>query len=441
MVEAPTAATTTPHQAPSRPGSRAGAIIPRVPVIASDQLLNRLRATPEVARLLSIVRDGPPAFVVGGTIRDLLLGLDPLDLDVVVDGPLTGIVAALGPPLRAHDQFETATVMLGDLRCDLARSRAETYRWPGALPQVRPAPIEQDLLRRDFTVNAIALSISGERAGELLSAPRALDDLDTGRLRVLHRGSFRDDPTRLLRMVRYASRLRFAVEASTYALVSDAVSAAALRTVAAPRVGAELWLLAAEPDPVAALAALAPYALDAQIKLGFGLDGPEPAASALALLEATNGDRGALALAVASLGIDQAGRATFLGGLGFDAARRDLIAEIARTGPPLAPRLRRARAASSIAAAVGRAPVEAVALAGALGAADNARRWIEQLRLVTLSIGGADLAAAGIPTGPAIGAGLRAALSAKLDGRAGDRDEQLAEALRVARAQTDRADG
>ena len=393
-----------------------------------------------MARLLSIVRDGPPAFIVGGTIRDLLLGRDPLDLDVVVDGPLTGIVQALGPPLRAHDQFETATVMLGDLRCDVARARSETYPRPGALPQLRPARIENDLLRRDFTVNAIALAISGDRAGELLSAPRALDDLDAGRLRVLHRGSFRDDPTRLLRLVRYTSRLGFTVDPGTYALVSDAVSIAALQTVTAPRIGTELRLLAAEPDPVAALAALAPYGVDAAIELGFGLDGREPAASALALLDG-GGDAGALALAVASRGIDQAGRAALFGRLGFDAGRRDLIAEIARTGPVLAPRLRRASAASSIAAAIGRAPVEAVALAGALGAADNARRWIEQLRFVTLSIGGADLVAAGVPGGPAIGAGLRAALAAKLDGRVRDPDAELAVALQAARGRTDRGDG
>ena len=82
-----------------------------------------------------------------------------------------------------------------------------------------------------------------------------------------------------------------------------------------------------------------------------------------------------------------------------------------------------------------------MALAGALGAADNARRWIEQLRFVSLSIGGADLVAAGVPGGPAIGAGLRAALSAKLDGRVGDRAGELAVALRAARARTDRADG
>jgi tRNA nucleotidyltransferase (CCA-adding enzyme) len=410
-----------------------------VRAIASDQLLSRLEGSPELARLLSIVRDGPPAFVVGGTIRDLLLGRDPLDLDVVIDGPLTGIVQALGPPLRAHDQFETATVMLGDLRVDLARSRTETYPRPGALPQPRPAPIEQDLLRRDFTVNAIALAISGDRAGELLSAPRALDDLDAGRLRVLHRRSFRDDPTRLLRMVRYASRLGFAVDAGTYALASDAISIAALRTVTGPRVGAELRLMAAEPDPVAALTALTPYGLDAAIELGFGLDGREPAASALSLLDCS-GDAGALVLAAASRGIDEADRAEFFGGLGFEAARRDLIADVARTAPVLAPRLRRARVASSIAAAVGRAPVEAVALAGALGAADNARRWIEQLRFVSLSIGGADLLAAGVPGGPAIGAGLRAALSAKLDGRAGDRDGELAIALRAAHGCTDRID-
>jgi tRNA nucleotidyltransferase (CCA-adding enzyme) len=411
-----------------------------VRAIASDQLLSRLAASPEVARLLSIVRDGPPAFIVGGTIRDLLLGRDPLDLDVVVDGPLTDVVRALGPPLRAHDQFETATVIVGGVRCDLARSRSETYPRPGALPKLRPAPIEQDLLRRDFTVNAIALAISGDRLGQLLSAPLALDDLDARRLRVLHRRSFSDDPTRLLRMVRYASRLGFSVDPSTYALVSDAVSSGALRTVTAPRVGAELRLLAAEPDPVGALAALAPFGLDAAIELGFGLDGREPAARALALLDG-GGDAGALALAVASRGVAEARRAALFGGLGFGARRRDLIAEIARTGPVLAPRLRRARSASSIAAAVGRAPVEAVALAGALGAADNARRWIEQLRFVTLSIGGADLIAAGVPGGPAVGAGLRAALSAKLDGRAGDRDGELAAALRGARARTGRGDG
>jgi tRNA nucleotidyltransferase (CCA-adding enzyme) len=411
-----------------------------VPAMTPDQLLSRLTTRPEVARLVSIVRDGPPAFIVGGTTRDLLLGLDPLDLDVVVDGPLTGIVQALGPPLRASDQFETATVMLGGLRCDLARSRSETYPRPGALPQVRPAPIDDDLRRRDFTVNAIALTISGGRAGALVSAPGALEDLDRGRLRVLHQLSFRDDPTRLLRMARYAARLRFAVDTSTYALVSEAVSLGALRTVAAPRVGAELRLLAAEPDPVAALTALAPYGLDAAIEPGFGLDGREPTASALALL-GDGGDRGALALAVASLGIEHAGRADFLGRLGFDAARRELIVAIAGTAARLAPRLRRARAASSVAAVVGGAPVEAVALAGALGATDNARRWIEQLRFVTLSIGGGDLLAAGVPGGPAVGAGLRAALSAKLDGRVGDRAGELGEALRVARSWTDRAAG
>ena len=376
-----------------------------------------------------------------GQIRDLLLGREPLDLDVVVDGPLAGIVQALGPPLRAHDQFETATVMLGDLRCDLARSRSETYPRPGALPQPRPAPIEQDLRRRDFTVNAIALAISGERAGELLAAPRALDDLEAGRLRVLHPGSFRDDPTRLLRMVRYASRLAVRRRPGHVRTGErrGIDRGAADRDRAADRRRAAAAGRRARPGR-GAVRGLAPYGLDAAIALGFGLDGSEPAAGALALLDG-DGDAGALALAVASRGVDAAGRAELFGQLGFDAGRRDLIAEIARTGPVLAPRLRRARAASSIAAAsVGRRS-RRWRWPGALGAADNARRWIEHLRFVTLSIGGADLLAAGVPSGPAIGAGLRAALSAKLDGRAGDRAAELAVALQAAGARTGRADG
>ena len=411
-----------------------------VSAVAATELLRQLRSSPDVAPLLSILERGPAAYVVGGTVRDLLLGREPLDLDVVVEGPLGPVLALLGAPARAHDQFETATVMCGDLRCDLARSRSEWYARPGALPQVRPAPIEQDLLRRDFTVNAIALAVSGSRAGQLLFAPGALQDLDARLLAVLNERSFRDDPTRLLRLIRYGSRLGFGVRASTYARVTGAVSAGALATVAGPRLGAELRLLAAEAEPVSALAALAPFGLDAAVELGFGLDGREPAATALALL-GDDGDRAALALAVALLGVVEAGRLVLLARLGFDATRRALIVETARLGPALAPRLRRAHAASSVAAAIGRAPLEAVALAGALGARTNARRWIERLRFVALSITGADVVAAGVAPGPAVGAGLRAALAAKLDGRVGDGDGELAEALRAARGRAGHVGG
>jgi tRNA nucleotidyltransferase (CCA-adding enzyme) len=404
-----------------------------MPAVAAAEMLGRLQARADTARVLSALDSGPNAYVVGGTVRDLLLDRDPFDLDVVIEGPLTPALRALGAPAREHEQFETATVTVGALRCDLARARAEAYPRPGALPDVRPASIEQDLLRRDFTINAIALGVSGARAGTFVSAPGATEDLAAGRIRVMHDDSFRDDPTRLLRLVRYGARLRFDVEPHTRALVADAVAGAALATVAGTRVGTELRLLGAEPDPVAALAGLTPLGLDAAIALGFGLDGPEPAADALALLPA-DGDRCALALAVAMARVPDRARGALMRRLGFEASQRDVILQTARLAPGLAAALRRVDVPSVIAAAVGPAPVEAVALAGALGAGAAATRWIEVLRSVTLTIGGADLLAAGVPAGPVVGAALRAALRAKLDGRASDRESELAEALRAVRA-------
>jgi tRNA nucleotidyltransferase (CCA-adding enzyme) len=181
-----------------------------------------------------------------------------------------------------------------------------------------------------------------------------------------------------------------------------------------------------------ALAGLTRLGLDAAIALGFGLDGPEPAADALALLPA-GGDPGALTLAVALARVRESDRGPLLRSLGFEASQRDLILETASLGPGLVVALRRADAPSAIAAAVGSAPVEAVALAGALGALPAAARWIRDLRSIALSIGGGDLLAAGVPPGPAVGAALHAALRAKLDGRVDDREGELAEALRVAR--------
>jgi tRNA nucleotidyltransferase (CCA-adding enzyme) len=410
-----------------------------VPAVDATGLSARLRTRADTAAVLAALPDGCDCYVVGGTVRDLLLGSDPLDLDIVVDGPLAPVLEALGTPTREHGQFATATVTIGSLRCDLARAREERYARPGALPDVRPASIEHDLRRRDFTVNAMALGVSGPRAGRLLSTPAGLSDLAAGRLRVLHDRSFLDDPTRLLRLVRYGSRLGFEIEAGTRALLTGAVAGGALETLTGPRIGTELRLLAREPDPARALAGLAPLALDTAIALGFGLDGPAVARDALARLP-TDGDPAALVIAVALLGMSAPARAGLLHRLGFDAARRDLIVATARLAPAIAVALRDADAPSAIAVAVGGAPLEAVALAGALGPATAATCWLQTLRSVSLSIGGADLLAAGVAPGRAVGVGLRAALQAKLDGRVDDRAGELAEALRAA-ADSGRAAG
>jgi len=383
-----------------------------------------LRALPAAAPLYDVLGADRGVWVVGGAVRDVLLGGAPVDLDVVVEGDAIGMArrlcAALDGELVAHERFGTATVSAGGHVWDLAGARAETYARPGALPDVRPGTLAEDLLRRDFTVNAIALSLDGR----LESASRALDDLDARRLRVLHDASFRDDPTRLLRLVRYATRLGFAVEPKTDALAAAALADGALATVSAARVGAELRLLLREPGALAALAWIAEWPLVA----GFGFDAAL-AARALELLPA-DGRRDLLLLAVACREV--AALADWLDGLELPAAERDLVVAGARAEGVEAALAAAARA-SEIAAAVAGEPVEAVAVAGALGAEGPARRWIDQLRHVRLTIDGGDLLAAGVSQGEAIGRGLAAALRAKLDGDAPDRAAELAVALAAAR--------
>jgi tRNA nucleotidyltransferase (CCA-adding enzyme) len=395
-------------------------------------LLASLRSLPAAAPLLERIGDEPGVHLVGGAVRDLLRGEAPAELDLVVEGDAAELASRLGGSARRHDRFGTSTVSLNGFTYDIARARRETYAHPGALPEVTPASLDEDLLRRDFTVNAAAIALSGPRAGELRTAPWTLDDLEARWLRVLHDRSFVDDPTRLLRLARYASRLSFAVEPHTRALAAQATQAGALSTVSGSRIGAELRLLAREAEPIAALQALSEHGLAAAIDPDLGLVDPALAARALALLP-EDGRQDLLALALATRRVPQRRLAALLDALAFEAADRDVILATATRAEPLATALERATRASDVAQAAAGAPPELIALAGALGPAERASEWLTRLRRTALEIDGGDLIAAGVPEGPAIGAGLRAALAAKLDGRASGREQELEEALRAAR--------
>lgn len=377
-----------------------------------DQALEDLARLPCGERLRERLASPPRAALVGGAVRDLLLGRAPLELDVVVEGDPVAYAAELGEVTAEHDRFGTATARDGDCRFDVVRARTETYAEPGALPDVTPATIEEDLLRRDLTVNALALLPDGR----LLGAPGAQDDLAAGVLRVLHAESFRDDATRLWRTARYAARLGFTIDPQTAAWAAEADPS----SVSGGRLGTELRLALREPDPPAALAA----ARDLQPKLlppGFD---PRPAGlpGALALLP-PEGRPDLVILAACCAGVDVATLLRWLDAMTFPAADRDLVAAMSRAST-LAP-LRRASTAVEIFRAARGAPVEAVALAGG----DAARRWLDDLRHVGLEIDGRDLIAAGVPQGPEIGRRLQQALEAKIDGRTSDRDDELREAL------------
>ncbi|MEX0683596.1 MAG: hypothetical protein WD904_05770 [Dehalococcoidia bacterium] len=161
-------------------------------------------------------------FLVGGPVRDLLLGLAPTDLDVSVEGDAiafaTRLAEATDGRLVRHATFGTATVSAG-WRIDLATARTETYSRPGVLPKVQPSTIDADLLRRDFTINALALALNGPAPGKLLDPTRGKDDLDAGLVRVIHDRSFQDDATRILRAARYETRFGFRLEEATQDLV------------------------------------------------------------------------------------------------------------------------------------------------------------------------------------------------------------------------------
>ncbi|MDQ3677235.1 MAG: hypothetical protein M3401_10610 [Actinomycetota bacterium] len=388
-----------------------------------EDLLERVRAMPCGQRLLDAAAGDAGVHLVGGAVRDLLLRREPAELDVVVEGEVGPLAARLGDTSAAHERFGTATVRCGECRWDLAAARDESYAQLGALPDVRPAGIDDDLRRRDVTVNALALDLA---TGELRAAEHALADLEAGLLRVLHANSFRDDPTRLWRVARYAARLGFALEERTARLAADAVADRALQTVSGARIGNELRLALSEPDRVAALEA----AVELELAPWLAPDRARTQA-ALELLPAGEG-RPDLVVLGASLAPDGDERDVLLAALDFTAAERSVLRACGRANE-LAAAARAAQRPSELARVLRGAPVEATALAGAAGAREQARRWLGELREIRLAISGDDLIAAGVPEGPEIGRRLQTTLDRRLDGElVGGCDAELAAALEPA---------
>jgi tRNA nucleotidyltransferase (CCA-adding enzyme) len=376
-----------------------------------DDGMDPLRAAPGADIVLTAVAGEPGVYVVGGAVRDALRGQVPRELDLVVEGDAVAVARRaaerVGGTLTVHDRFGTATVTTGDFAFDLAGARRETYERPGALPTVElGATIADDLARRDFTVNAMAVSLSD---GELTFWPGAREDLDAGVLRVLHERSFVDDPTRMLRLIRYAARLSFAPDPATEALIDPALFA----TVTGDRLGSELRLLLYEPPD--ALHALGRHGLGRAL-LGEGF--------AVTWLAERPGP-GPLALAACCIAIPRKALAARLDHLGFGRQDRDVVVAAADGFERLHGTLDGSD--SDVWRLLRRERVETVQLLAAAGDA-GAQRWLDRIRHRKLAISGDDLIAAGL-TGPAVGEGLAKATVAMLDGRAPDRESQLQVAL------------
>jgi tRNA nucleotidyltransferase (CCA-adding enzyme) len=408
-------------------------------------LLDAVRGQPGGEALLEAADES--VHLVGGAVRDLSRGQPPRELDVVVEGEIEPLLRRLGGEAVVHDRFGTASVSLVGARIDLARARRERYPIPGALPEVQPATIAEDLLRRDFTINAMAAPLAGARRGEIQAVEHAHSDLAAGRMRVLHERSFLDDPTRLLRLARYAARLGFGVEQRTEKLAGRALAEGALETVSGARLGAELRLALAECDQLAALAELDRLGLLSALDAHLRFD-PALLRSARELLAPDpSGKDGALeVLALAGLLLplaladdprsdsrDSGPRiAALLERLEFPAGTRNRVVAASTAVPRLLEELPGAGSPSQLRRIAEGVPPEGVALAGASSPAalGPARRWLREVRHVRLRIDGDDLLAAGIPEGPELGRRLEETLRRRLDGELTDeRAAQLQAAL------------
>jgi tRNA nucleotidyltransferase (CCA-adding enzyme) len=225
--------------------------------------MEKVNLSPQIGTSLSEISDflrgagrlalgeGKRIFLVGGVVRDILLGRKSTDIDLVIEGD--ALEFALHLPLTkisSHPRFGTVKLRLGDISIDIASARSETYPHPGSLPQVRWGTMEEDLSRRDFTINAIAASLSPAVFGDLLDPYQGREDLEEGIIRVLHERSFQDDATRILRALRYKERFDFKFALPTLSLILQ--DGKMLHTISGDRLRHEVesWLREEEPERI-----------------------------------------------------------------------------------------------------------------------------------------------------------------------------------------------
>ncbi|HEY3765267.1 MAG TPA: hypothetical protein VGL44_08915 [Gaiellales bacterium] len=398
-----------------------------------------LAAVWEAARVAAA---GVPVYAVGGPVRDLLRGAPSRDADLAVEGDAVALAERVagelgGARVTVHRAFGTAVVRTAHARIDVAATRSEHYPRPAALPVVAAAAIDADLARRDFTVNALAAGLSGPRAGELLDPFEGRADLAAGLIRVLHAGSFRDDPTRLFRAVRYAARLGFRLDPATEALAREAVVAGLVGELSGARLRAELIALLGEDS------ATVTGGLDLAGGLGL-LVATHPAlanaASARGRIDRLDAVLRRFAIRLPAwrprlaLAAGGQGDAAVAGLIDRLRLRRDDAAAVgaAATAPDrLGARLATAATPADVADLLARLPLDVAAVIAADGGPGGraAELYLDRLRGIRLEIDGTVLRdELGLAQSPRVGEVLAELLRRKRNGQLADRGSELAAA-------------
>ena len=396
-----------------------------------DERLSGEQRSLLLAAAESAAKRGGRAFLVGGVVRDLLLGAGGLDLDVMVEGDAREtareLAAALSGTVTTHDRFLTATVSVGAVRIDFATARKERYARPGALPTVRPADLDADLARRDFTVNAMAASLDPQRFGDLIDPHGGRADLDAGLIRVLHERSFIDDATRILRACRYAARFGFTLEDETERLARETTGR--LHAISGSRVRHEIERTLEEAAPGAAFDLAERLGALAAIHPGFRL-GPATTRA----LDAAAGGGGTLGFAILGAALSEETAAALAKRLAVRAGIRRAMTDAARLASRrealAAPALRNSEVYAALSPYVREAVLACRFTAGDGIMAERIDDFTGRLADVRPVLSGDDVIALGVESGPRVGQLLAGLLRARLDGEVETKQDEI-EAVRA----------
>jgi tRNA nucleotidyltransferase (CCA-adding enzyme) len=402
-------------------------------LLAELQELKEFRTAFEAVATLSEPYDG--VYLVGGTVRDILLGEHNFDVDIAVEGDAIELANALADALdgrvRPHEKFGTAVVLYGDAgRIDVVTTRTEFYDAPAALPTVEHATIREDLFRRDFTINAMAVSLKGDDLGRLVDPFAGRRDLETDVLRVLHNLSFIDDPTRIFRAIRYENRYGFRMDEHTARLARSCIEMGLVGDLSSARLRDELIALLEEGDVRHSILRLAELGADRAIHPHLAAD--EEAVELFERLGALAAEHG-VEVPAWRLGLIALARRLppnelydWLDRLKMRRRDAERIAAAVTVGPRLVERLteRDADPAEVVALAEPYAP-DAPLFALALAELPALEDYFERLRDVRLEITGKDVAELGLAESPRVGEVLGEVRRRKLNGELDGRESEL----------------